>query len=99
MPETIDRPARDRMLRRARTLTEQMGAATEKRKNLGAERRALLLDLNRNYRVSYKRLAHDTGLSPSRLVQEIAKAKEEAGVTEVHPRFPAFGQNGDHHDG
>lgn len=85
---------RDALVAEIVGLTRKMRQSMHRTETLGQQRRALLLRVNRESLLTFTHLEHLTGLSRARLTAEVRKAKEEAGVTEQHPRYPAFGRNG-----
>lgn len=67
-------------------LTEQMAAHLAAAVDLGERRRTLMLRLNREGFVSYRRLAAVSDLTLSRVIALLKKAREEQGITAPHPR-------------
>ena len=69
-----------------RSLTDDIAEHQRQAVALGEERRRLMLTLNREGMVSYRRLARVTDLTLSRIIDQLKKAREELGIDAPHPR-------------
>lgn len=88
----------ERGLDRLVALTNEIADHQKAMAKAGRERRRLMLRLNRGPgRVSYRRIADVVGLATSRVISEMQKARDEAGlVDEPHPGWARTNGHGKH---
>lgn len=84
--DTMTPTAVEAGLERLQLLTRSIADHQAAMVRSGQERRDLMLRLNRTGSVSYRRIAEVVGLATSRVITELHRAREEAGILdEPHP--------------